>query len=90
MYYAMPLTHLCTCARVEGHPCPAPLLVGAAGELGHNHAPAPGLQVPLGGHLAAGGILVHLSHPLHLTTPPQPHIRGRLQLHTLIQRHWHR
>ena len=64
--------------------------VGAVGELRHDHAAAPGLQVSLGGHLAAGGVLVHLAHPLHLPATPQAHVRRRLQLQALIQRHWGR
>ena len=55
-------------------------------ELRHHHAVPPGLQVPLRGHLAARGVLVHLADALHLPAATQAHVGRRLHIGTVVHR----
>lgn len=66
--------------------CPSQVPVAAGRHLRHHHPAPPGLQVPLGGHLAARGVLVHLPDPLHLSAAAQTHVGGRLHVRSFIHR----
>lgn len=60
------------------------LPICTGGEIRHYHSAPPRLQVPLCCHLAAWGVLMHLTHSLHLSTAPKAHVGWRLHLHPLI------
>lgn len=51
-----------------------PIPEHAGWDLADHHPAAPGQQVSLGGHLAAGGVVVHLPDSLHLPAPPEAHV----------------
>lgn len=56
-------------ARWQRRITPATRPVCPQRHLVDHHSAAPGQQVPLGGHLTAQGVVLHLPHPVHLACP---------------------